>query len=250
MGISIKTDFEIGIMREAGRILANIVKELVRNIKEGYSTYKIDINANDLCKRNNVKPAFLGYRDYPSTACLGVNDTVVHGIPGEEEILRNGDILSVDMGIIYKGYYSDMAVTVGVGKISKIARKLIDVTRDCLYSAIDVTKAGNTIGDLGFAIQSTAERAGFNVVREMVGHGIGRELHEEPRIPGYGTPGEGIELKAGMTLAIEAIINEGGREIKFLDDGWTTKTVDGKLSALFEHTVVVGKRAAKVLTKC
>lgn len=249
MAISIKKEKEISIMRQAGKILDRITKGLVEKVKAGVSTLDLDQFANDLCKKNNVKPAFLGYRDYPATACFGVNSVVVHGIPCEEEVLRGGDIISVDMGIIYKGFYSDKAVTVGVDRIERNAQKLINCTRDALYAAIRQVREGNTIGDLGFAIQSVAELAGFSVVRRMVGHGIGRNLHEEPQIPGFGERGEGIELKEGMTLAIEAIINEGDSEIRFQDDGWTTKTQDGKLSALFEHTVAVRKSGSEILTK-
>jgi len=249
MGITIKSKKEINIMRKAGKILAEIVKQIQEYVKEGVSTSRLDTIAKDLCKENKVKPAFLGYRGYSAAGCYGVNDTVVHGIPSKDEVLKEGDIISVDMGVIYKDYYSDMAVTVGVGDISTNAQRLINATRDSLYAAIRQAKEGKTIGDLGNAIQTVAELAGFNVVREMVGHGIGKNLHEEPQIPGFGTPGEGLELKEGMTLAIEAIINEGAGTIKFLEDGWTTKTADGKLSALFEHSIVVEKDKAEILTQ-
>lgn len=249
MAVIIKTEDEIEVMRKAGKILASIVKEIVGSVKIGISTYALDKLARGLCKKNKVKPAFLKYRGYPATACFGLNDTVVHGIPSKEEILKEGDIISVDVGVIYKEYYSDYAVTVGVGEIPKNAQKLVNATRDALYAAIRQAKQGNTIGDLGYAIQSVSELAGCSVVRRMVGHGIGKRLHEEPQIPGFGNKGEGIKLKKGMVLAIETIINEGTGEIKFLDDGWTTKTVDGKLSALFEHTVVVREHKAEILTK-
>lgn len=245
----IKERLKIEKMRKGGKILAKIVKEIVVSIAEGVSTYKLDVLALDLCKKYNVKPAFLHYKGYPATACFGVNDTVVHGISSKNEVLKKGDIISVDMGVIYKGYYTDKAVTVGVGKISKEASRLINATRDCLYAAIRKVKAGNTIGDLGHAIQSVAELAGFSVVKQMVGHGVGKALHEEPKIPGFGNPDEGVELKKGMTLAIEAIINQGKDGIRFLSDGWTTKTIDGKLSAIFEDTVLVKKKGAEVLTR-
>jgi methionyl aminopeptidase len=248
MAISIKNEREAKIMRKAGKILASIINEIVGKVQIGLSTLELDKFAHDLCKKNKVKPAFMGYLGYPSVLCVGVNDIVVHGIPSSD-VLKEGDILSVDMGVIYKGYYSDSAVTVGVGKISKGAEKLINATRDSLYAAIRRAKEGNTIGDLGYAIQSVAELAGFSVVRRMVGHGVGKNLHEEPQIPGYGTPGEGERLESGMTLAIEAIINEGDAGIRFLDDGWTTKTMDGKLSAIFEHTVLVRKDKAEILTE-
>lgn len=245
----IKTKRELSRMRRAGKILSQIVKRLVKKTKVGVSTYDLDCLAFDLCKKYRVKPAFLNYNGYPATGCFGVNDTVVHGIPSKNEILMNGDVISIDMGVILEKYFSDMAVTVGVGKISKSAQKLIDTTKNCLYTAIKYACDGNTIGNLGNAIQTVAELSGFSVVKQMVGHGIGKNLHEEPQIPGFGVPGEGMELKEGMTIAIEAIINQGDEGIRFLDDGWTTKTTDGKLSALFEHTVLVGRGKAEILTK-
>lgn len=236
-------------MREGGRMLADIMREIVSNAKVGNSTLGLDKIANDLCKKNKVKPAFLGYMDYPATACFGVNDTVVHGIPSKDEILNEGDIISIDMGIIYKDFYSDHAVTVGIGDIPENAQRLINTTKNCLDTAVEKATAGNKIGDIGFTIQSIAELAGFSVVKQMVGHGVGRNLHEDPQIPGFGNRGEGLELKEGMTIAIECIINEGDEGIKFLDDGWTTKTDDGKLSALFENSIAINKNKAEVLTK-
>jgi methionyl aminopeptidase len=249
MSITIKTDKEIELMRKSGKILSDIVEEVSQKVREGISTLKLDKFAQDLCKRNAVKPAFLGYRGYPASLCLGVNDTVVHGIPSEDEILKEGDIISLDMGVIYKGYYSDKAITVGVGKIAGNAHKLINATEDALFAGIKQAKVGNTVGHIGFAIESVVDLAGFSVVRQMVGHGIGKALHEDPQIPGFGKRGEGERLENGMTIAIEAIINEGSSDIEFLEDGWTTKTSDGKLSALFEHTVVVRERKATILTK-
>jgi len=236
-------------MRKAGRILSKIVKKIIDKVTPGISTYDLDMIAFNLCKKYKVKPAFLHYHEYPATGCFGVNDTVVHGIPSKDEVLHEGDMISIDMGVIYRNYYSDMAVTVGVGSISKETQKFIDTTKMCLYTAIEKAYDKNTIGDIGYAIQTTAELAGYNVVKQMVGHGIGKNLHEDPQIPGFGNPGEGMVLKEGMTLAIEAIINQGTDSINFLDDGWTTKTDDGKLSALFEHTIIVGKNEAEILTK-
>jgi methionyl aminopeptidase len=248
MAIVIKSEEDIRLMKWSGKILSSIIREVCDSIEEGITTLELDKKAFDLCKKNKVKPAFLGYMGYPATLCLGVNDTVVHGIPSKDEVLKTGDILSVDMGVIYKGFYSDMAVSVGVGKIGKEAERLINATKDCLFAGIRQSKSGNTVGDIGHAIESVASLAGFSVVREMVGHGIGRNLHEDPQIPGFGEPKEGIKLQEGMTIAIEAIINEGDSAIRFLDDGWTTKTRDGKLSALFEHSVVVRKGKAEILT--
>jgi methionyl aminopeptidase len=235
-------------MRHGGKILNQCIKEVQRNVNEGVSTYKLDKIARSFCKKNNVIPAFLGYRNYPSTMCIGVNDVVVHGIPSKEEILESGDIVSLDMGIIYKDLYVDKAVTVGVGKITEQASQLIKTTSQCLFDALSKAVGGNTIGDIGFAIESRSISKGFSVVKQMVGHGIGRSLHEDPQIPGYGVPGEGKVLQSGMTLAIEAIINQGTDEIVFLDDGWTTKTKDGSLSALFEDTVLVLDHSYEVLT--
>lgn len=248
MAVRIKTEEEIDTMHKGGKILATIFREIIANTREGISTYKLDQLTYDLCKKNKVKPAFLGYRDYPSVGCFGVNDTVVHGIPSKAEILKSGDIVSIDIGIIYRDFYTDRAVTVGIGEMSEETKGFIQTTRNCLHFAIKQAREGNHIGDLGNAIETVAESRGFSVVKEMVGHGIGRDLHEEPQIPGFGDPGEGMELKEGMTLAIEAIINQGKPSITFLDDGWTTKTSDGKLSALFEHTVVIRKDGAEILT--
>lgn len=249
MSINIKNEKEIALMREGGHLLSQIVSDVAGKVSSGVSTQELDELAKDLCRKSKVKPAFLMYRGYPAALCLGVNDTVVHGIPSSKEVLKNGDIISVDMGIIYKNFYSDMAITVPVGKVSDGATRLINATRDALFAGIKQAKEGRTIGDIGYAIQSIAEIAGFSVVRQMIGHGIGRSLHEDPQIPGFGEKGEGIRLKKGMVLAIEAIINEGSSEIRFLDDKWTTKTSDGKLSALFEHTVVVGEQEASILTR-
>ena len=223
MAVNIKTEDEIQVMREGGKILSKIEEKVVSNVKVGVSTKELDKIAFDLCEKNKVEPAFLGYRGYPA-------------------------IVSIDLGIVYKKFYVDRAVTVGVGDIAKSAEKLIKVTKECLFQGIKNAIVGNKIGDIGYAIQSTAEKGGFSVVRELVGHGIGKNLHEEPPIPGYGERGEGLELTKGMTLAIETIINEGKEEILFLEDGWTTKTKDKKVSALFEHTVVVREEEAEILT--
>ena len=248
MAGSIKTEKEIDSMRRGGKILARIVKELSNFVKVGISTYDIDNLSLDLCEKFKVIPAFYKYQGYPANACIGVNDTVVHGIPSKEEILKEGDILSIDYGVIYEGLYTDMAVSVGVGNIAENAAKMIKGSKEALFAGIEVVKEGNTIGDIGNAIETTAQKYGFSVVKMMVGHSVGRKLHEEPFIPGYGKPGTGMELKAGMTLAIEAIINEGNENINFLEDKWTTKTADGKLSAMFEHTVLVTEKKGEILT--
>jgi methionyl aminopeptidase len=228
-------------MKEAGVILSKILKEISLMAKAGTSLLDIDNRAEELCKQNNVTPAFKNYEGFPKSVCVGVNNVVVHGIP-DEYVLQEGDIVSLDMGIKYKDVYSDCALTVAVGKISDSAKKLIEATRLAVLRAIKEAKPGKTVGDLGYAMQSTVEAQGFSVVREMTGHGIGYHLHEEPFIPGYGNKNSGEKLYEGQTLAIEAIINEGKPGIYISrEDGWTSTTKDGKLSALFEHTVVVGK---------
>ncbi|MBN2100869.1 type I methionyl aminopeptidase [Candidatus Dojkabacteria bacterium] len=239
-GLQVRKDEEkIKKMREGGRIAASILRKVLVSVKPGVTTQELDKYAEDLCHKEGVLPAFKGYQDFPATLCVGPNDTVVHGIPGTTG-LKEGDIVSIDFGIKYEGVYLDMARTVGVGKISSNAEKFIETVGKALENAIEEAKPGNTVGDIGYEIQSTVEEQGYSVVREMVGHGVGYKLHEEPMIPGYGNPGEGEALYEGQTLAIEAIVNQGSYEITISrKDGWTTKTKDGKLSALFENTVVV-----------
>jgi len=249
MNISIKSEEEIEIMRSGGRILFRCLDHVLKDVSPGVSTYDLDFTARSFCKKNNVRPAFLGYQDYPSTMCIGVNDIVVHGIPSKKEILKEGDVVSLDMGIIYKDFYVDKAVTVGVGKISKESKRLIEATEQCLLDAVMMAVDGNTIGDIGHSIEFQAKSQGYSVVKQMVGHGIGHALHEDPQIPGFGNSGEGIILKSGMTLAIEAIINQGDEAIRFMNDRWTTKTRDGKLSALFEDTIVVRDSISEMLTR-
>lgn len=235
-------------MKDAGVILSDILSKVVKYTTEGKSLLEIDAYAEKLCMENNVLPAFKGYEGFPNTLCVGVNDIVVHGIP-DEYILKSGDIVSLDMGIKHKGVYSDCAVTVGIGKVSKEAIKLMEATKRSVLAGIKMAKPGNRVGDIGFAMEKAATDAGFSVVKEMVGHGVGYELHEEPNIPGYGERGHGEKLYEGQTIAIEAIINEGKPDIRISKkDGWTSVTKDGKLSALFEHTVVVAKEP-QILTK-
>ena len=236
-------------MRKAGIILAQIVQELEAFVEPGITTKDIDDLAFALCEKNHVLPAFKGYEGFPATVCSGLNDIVVHGIPSKDEVLKEGDIVSIDMGVILDGFYSDHAVTVGVGEISDSAKNLLRGTELSRDNGIKNAVEGKTIGDIGFAMEETANLFGLSVVEQMVGHGIGKNLHEAPEVPGYGNQGEGIKLKSGMVLAIEAIINEGKSEIYTSSvDDWTTRTKDGKLSALFEHTVVVGKTEPMILT--
>lgn len=238
---------KINKMREGGLILAEIMKDLIERVSPGITTLDIDSSAERLCGEKGVRPAFKGYQGFPATVCVGPNDTVVHGIP-DDRLLEVGDIISIDMGIIYDGIYLDMARTVGVGKITDEARAFVNTVRLALEKACDVAKTGNTTGDIGYQIQSVVEKAGYSVVREMVGHGVGYDLHEEPYIPGYGVPGDGEELNDGQTIAIEAIINQGAPGIKISrKNGWTSTTKDGMLSALFENTVLVSEES-EILT--
>ncbi len=255
--IIIKTFQEIQIIREGGKILARILEELGKAVKPGIKTIELDRLAESLVFKygavaafKNYKPCFNheGQEGYPASVCVSVNEEVVHGIPGER-ILKEGDIVSLDMGVLYKGYFTDAAITVGVGKISSEAEKLIAVTKKSLELAIGETKIGNHLGDIGWAVQSYAEKNGFSVVRDLVGHGVGKFIHEEPEIPNFGRQGTGLELKEGMVLAFEPMINIGNYKVKTLADGWTFITQDKSLSAHFEHTVAVTKNGAEVLTK-
>jgi methionyl aminopeptidase len=249
MGIKIKSKTEIEIMRAGGKILAEILSELGRTAKAGLSTKDLDELAEALCKKNKVLPAFKGYGGFPATLCTGIDDVAVHGIPSKSDILSDGQIVSIDMGIIYNDYYSDSAITVGIGDIDANAKKLLEVTKLALQAAISKAVDGNRVGDISAAIEQVALLSGFNVIKDMTGHGIGRKLHEEPSIPCYGDPGTGPELKENMVIALEPMLNEGSSEIVLSDDEWTTKTADGMRSAIFEHTVVVGMKNAEILTK-
>lgn len=228
-------------MREGGKIIVEILREVLDHVEPGVTTKQLDELAESLCELKGVKPGFKGYEGFPNTICVGPNDNVVHGIPDDRN-LEEGDILSVDMGIVYEGVYLDMARTVGVGKIDSKTQKFLDTVEKSLYNAIEQAIPGNKVGDIGYAIQSTVEPVGYSVVREMVGHGVGERLHEEPMIPGVGEKGVGGGLYEGQTLAIEAIVNMGESGIKISKkDGWTSKTLDGSLSALFENSVIVAQ---------
>ncbi len=246
--ISIKTPEELKIMREAGAILASVVREIKCSLKSGMTTREVDQKAEELIEARKVIPAFKGYRGFPCCVCLSVNDEVVHGIPGDR-ILKDGDIASVDVGIIYKGYYSDTAMTVGIGTVRKDLQRLMDVTLESLLEGIDQARAGNHLSDISHAVQKYVEANQFSVVREFVGHGIGKHLHEDPEIPNFGPPHKGPVLKEGMVLAIEPMVNLGKAPTKIMKDGWTVVTEDGNPSAHFEHTIAIGKDVAEVLTK-
>jgi len=246
--ILLKSKDELAIMREGGLILAAIMERLKSIIKSGITTAEIDSFAEDLIRQEKAIPAFKGYRDYPATTCTSINYVVVHGIPGAKK-LEDGDIISIDLGLSYKNFFSDAAFTVGVGKIDSKAKKLIEVTRDSLNEGIKAAKPNNRLGDISHAVQKHVEKNGFSVVRQFVGHGIGRNLHEEPELPNFGRPGKGEVIKPGMVLAIEPMVNMGTWECEILEDGWTAVTSDKKLSAHFEHTVAITEKGPEILTK-
>jgi methionyl aminopeptidase len=245
--IHLKSNREIEVMRRAGKTTARILSELAAMVKPGISTLDLDAYAETRCTELGVKPAFKGYHGYPASVCVSVNEQVVHGIPGDR-ILKDGDIVGLDFGVICEGYYGDTAVTVPVGNISPAARKLLEVTQKGLNEGIKQACVGNRLFDISHSIQNYVEGQGFSVVREFVGHGIGRSLHEEPQVPNYGPKGKGIPLREGMVLAIEPMINAGGHAVRIQDDGWTAVTVDGSLSAHFEHTIAITKDGPEILT--
>ena len=246
--ITIKSEEELKLMRYANRVVAEVWDLMKKLAKPGITTKYLDRKAEEFIRKRGCKPAFKGYYGYPATICASVNSQVVHGIPGNYS-LKDGDILSVDVGTVYKGYYGDGAITIPIGKVSERHMKLIRVTRESLYRGIEMAKAGNRIGDISHAIQSYVEKHGFSVVRDFVGHGIGKALHEDPQVPNFGEPGRGEELREGMTLAIEPMVNEGGYGVKVEKDGWTVVTKDGGYSAHFEHTILIKKDSAEILTK-
>lgn len=246
--ISIKTDAEIDILRDAGKILSGIIKDLTRSLQSGITTKEIDILAEKMMKERGVIPAFKGYRGFPACACISVNEEIVHGIPGNR-VLSDGDIVSLDVGIKYKDFYSDTAVTVGIGKIDDELKRLLDVTKESLYRGIEQARINNRLSDVSHAIQSYVEANRFSVVRDFVGHGIGRYLHEDPEIPNFGPPHQGPVLKEGMVFAIEPMVNMGSWYTKIEKDGWTVKTQDGKPSAHFEHTIVIRANGPEILTE-
>ena len=247
--IIIKTGQEIEIMKKGGRYLAEVVKEVSALVEPGVSTAELDKKAEKLIRKTGGRASFKGYRGYPASICVSVNDEIVHSIPSEDKILKNGDILGLDIGLEYEGLFTDMAVSLPVGKITKPAKRLLNVTKKALELGLREVRAGHQIGDISYAIQSYAEANGFNVVRSLVGHGVGKKVHEEPQIPNYGEPKTGPVMAAGMTLAIEPMLVLGSAEVVIADDGWTAKTKDGSLAAHFEATVAVTREGHLVLTK-
>ncbi|MCM2276574.1 MAG: type I methionyl aminopeptidase [Oligoflexia bacterium] len=246
--VSLKSDREISLMRKASVIVARILDEMAGMAKPGVSTGELDKFAEARTRELGAQPAFKGYHGFPASVCISVNDEVVHGIPSPKRILKEGDIVGLDFGVIHDGWYGDSARTVAVGSILPAAQKLLDATRQGLMLGIEQCHEGNRVFDIGHAIQKYVEGFGFSVVREFVGHGIGRALHEEPQIPNYGPKGKGIPLKVGMVLAIEPMINAGGYQVRVLEDGWTAVTVDRSLSAHFEHTVAITSKGPEILT--
>jgi len=245
--ISIKSEEEIKIMAEGGRILAGIVKELEKKVKPGIATKELDRVAETLILKSGGEPSFKGYQGFPATLCTSINEEIVHGIPSARK-LKEGDIVSLDIGMKYKGFHTDMAVTLPVGRVSPEVQRLIKVTKKALKRGIKKVRPGNTMGDIGNTIQRYVEGQGFNVVRELCGHGIGKEVHEDPQILNYGKRGTGPEIKEGMVLCLEPMVTAGGWELVKTEDGQGFKTKDGSLSYHFEHTIVVARDGAKVLT--
>ncbi len=246
--IILKSRQEIEKMRKSNVLVAAILEELKKKIRPGVKTIELDRLSEEMALKRGARPAFKGYRGYPYSLCTSVNSEVVHGMPSERE-LKEGDIVSLDFGILNDGYYGDAAVTVPVGEIAPAAKRLLRITEEALYRGIAEVRAGNRIGDISAAIQGHAEAAGFSVVRDLVGHGIGKNLHEDPQVPNYGSSGRGIELKAGMVFAIEPMVNEGTYRVDILRDGWTVVTADGKLSAHFEHSVAITENGPVILSR-
>lgn len=236
-------------MRAAGRILADVKDRLKAIVRPGISTQDIDTDVEEFILSRGAQSAFKGYRGYPATVCTSINEEVVHGIPSPKRKLREGDIIGLDLGCIVDGYYADCAITLPVGRVSARAQELMDVTRESLAKAIVQCRVGNRLGDISHAVQSHCESHGFGVVRAFVGHGIGRELHEEPQVPNFGDPGRGTVLKAGMVLAIEPMVTMGSWEVRVLEDRWTAVTVDGSLAAHFEDTIAITQNGPEVLTR-
>ena len=246
--IVLKTTRELSLMKEACRISAGALRVAGEAVRPGISTWEIDRIAYEYIKSQGAEPNFLHLYGFPATACISVNDEIIHGIPSKKRILREGDIVSIDLGAKLHGYNGDNAATFACGKISDEAQRLMDATRESLYEAIKMAVPGGKIGDIGSTVQRYCEERGYGVVREYTGHGVGKELHEDPSVPNYGTAGRGVRLVPGMTIAIEPMINQGTAAIRQMPDGWTVKTKDGKLAAHFEHTVAITKQGPVILT--
>jgi methionyl aminopeptidase len=247
MPIIIKSDDEIALMREAGRITGEVLERLAIEASPGMETRDLDRIVREEFKRRKVVPTFLGYQGYPACVCVSVNDEIVHGIPGNR-VLREGDIVSIDLGATYKGFVGDSALTIALGQVDAEKQRLIDTTYEALWRGIQAARPGVRMGEVSYAVQKCAESRGYSVVREYVGHGVGRDMHEEPQVPNFGTTDRGPVLKKGMVIAIEPMVNMGGWRTKKHDDGWTVSTLDGSLAAHFEHTIAITDGDAEVLT--
>lgn len=248
MAVTIKSQREIQLMRESCKLLADVFQNMERAIRPGISTHEIDALGEKLIRAHGCVPNFLNYNGYPASICVSVNDEVVHGIPRKDHILQDGDIVSLDAGLIYKGYHSDMARTFGVGAISEDARLLIERTRESFFAGIKMAKAGNHLYEISNAIDAYIKPFGYGIVRDLVGHGIGTSLHEDPQIPNFAQRRRGLKLQAGMTLAIEPMINMGRADVEWLDDDWTVVTEDGSWSAHYENTILVTDGEPEILT--
>jgi methionyl aminopeptidase len=246
--IQLKSSQEIAKMEVANRIVAEVLEEVKSQVRPGVETRELDELAEGLCRKHKVQPAFKGYRGYSHSLCIAVNEEVVHGIPGPRQ-LKAGDLVSLDFGVLYDGFYGDAAITVPVGELTPQAQELMRTTEESLYAGIGELKVGGRLGDVSHAVQTTVEEKGFSVIRQFVGHGIGRALHEDPQIPNFGLRGRGPALKVGMTLAIEPMTSAGSWEVKILEDGWTAVTEDGSLAAHFEHTVALTEKGVLILSR-
>ncbi|MCY1014312.1 type I methionyl aminopeptidase [Pyxidicoccus sp. MSG2] len=247
--VGIKSPEEIALMRQAGRIVCEILDALEKAVAPGVTTWELDALAAELTARKGARPAFKGYLGFPCVLCASINEEVVHGIPSRTRKLAEGDLMKLDFGVVYRGFFGDSARTVPVGKVSSAARALVDTTRESLHKAIQAMKPGNHLGDIGHAVQRHVEARGYSVARGFTGHGIGRKLHEHPQVPNHGQAGGGMKLRAGMVLAVEPMVNQGTDEVEILEDEWTAVTADGKLSAHFEHTVLITDHGPEVLTR-
>lgn len=247
--IILKSDSEIKLMRDAGRIVAVVLTELAQKVAPGVSTAQLDAWAEEIIKKHNAIPTFKGYNGFPATITTSINEELVHGIPSPKRVLKEGDIISIDCGATYKGWVGDAALTVPVGQISPEAQKLLEITERALYIGIEQARVGNRSGDISAAIQAYVEKHGYGVVRNYTGHGVGRNMHEDPQVPNYGRKNRGVPLKKGMTIALEPMVNMGSPRTRVLDDKWTVVTDDGKLSAHFEHTIAITNGDPLILTQ-
>ncbi len=246
--ITIKSASQLEKMRRAGRLLHEVMQKLQEAVRPGESTAAIDAYAEELIRRNNATPSFLGYQGFPASICASVDDEVVHGIPQEGTFLKEGSILSIDCGLILDGWQADSAFTVPVGEVPEHLKRLIEVTKQCFFEGVRQAVAGNRVGDIGHAVQTLAEKNGYGVIRDLTGHGIGRNMHEDPSVPNFGEPGQGPRLRSGMTLAVEPMISLGDWHVRQLDDGWTIKTLDGSPCAHYEHTIAITDGLPEILT--